>query len=144
MYCEKCGAEITEDSSFCKKCGNAVKKQQDDKKQGPVILANPLYDDEKKLNIGKVCRNVFLVLLIGIVIFVVAFVFYAHSQGESKDGYACQLVTSLLRQNFGDNAAQCKSYTVKASPKNGLWIPEIGIIIDGQDIGVNEDDDLWD
>lgn len=139
MYCENCGAEISNESAFCSKCGKPVqKKNGSDGQENLVVKENPLIDKvdvEAKKARRKGCLNVVIVLFVGFVVFAIAYVFYASSQGENKDAYACQLVSSLLRQNFGEKAAHCKSYTVRMSPEKGLWIPEIGIIIDGQDIG---------
>ena len=77
----------------------------------------------------------FFVIIFGIIFFVVVFFFYANAQGSGKEKYACELLTSLLQQNFGENAAECKSFTVTTTPEWGLWFPEFGVIIEGQDIG---------
>lgn len=135
MYCKNCGNEIADESVFCNKCGKAI--QSDDADDLVEFNAESTLQKkkERKKSFGKGCLNFLVIVFLGIVLVVVGFFFYANSQGSGKDSYACNLLSSLLQQNFGENAAECITFTPTVTSKKGLWFPEFGVIIDGQDIG---------
>lgn len=128
MYCKNCGKENTDDAVFCCRCGKPIQEKESGSQPSNVIVVR------KKSSLA-VIGSVFVIGIIGIVILCCAFFVYAGKQGGGKDAYACQLLSTLLKQNFGENAAQCKSFTVTTTPEWGIWFPELGVIKGGEDIG---------
>ena len=41
MYCEKCGAQINDDATFCRHCGNKVSESQEVQKPRTVVVTPP-------------------------------------------------------------------------------------------------------
>ena len=71
MYCENCGAEVSDDSKFCKECGSPIpkpsKKEKIEKKHSPL--------NANKLSTEKIMKNkkIIVVLIVIFALLVVGF-----------------------------------------------------------------------
>lgn len=96
IYCNKCGQENPDDAKYCSKCGNVIKDYEKDKVQ-PV---KKKVDDVKKDNKPKSEINKSKKILLGIGVFIIAFILFVAI------GIIMQPTTSLMGEyqiNFNNN-----------------------------------------